>query len=149
MGAQAESKHAESKFSLQGYKVRDVLMKQYISIDAGEPIKTAIDLLLDSQSKIFLITENNEAVGTLNRDQIIMALSEKGENVVIHSAMNKNLIYLDVETLLENIFELVYKNKNNLMLVLENNELIGTLDTENLLEFLLIKGVKSKKAYAT
>jgi hypothetical protein len=23
-------------------------MKQYISIDAGEPIKTAIDLLLDS-----------------------------------------------------------------------------------------------------
>jgi predicted transcriptional regulator len=60
--------------------------------------------------------------------------------------MNKNLIYLDVETLLENIFELVYKNKTNLLLVLENNELVGTLDTENLLEFLLIKGVKSKNA---
>lgn len=148
MGAQAESKHADSKYSLKGYKVRDVLMKQYITIDAGEPIKTAIDLLLDSQSKIFLITENNEAVGTLNRDQIIMALSEKGENVVIHSAMNKNLIYLDVETLLENIFELVYKNKNNLMLVMEKNELVGTLDTENLLEFLLIRGAKSKTSYA-
>lgn len=148
MGAQAESKHADSKYSLKGYKVRDVLMKQYITIDAGEPIKTAIDLLLDSQSKIFLITENNEAIGTLNRDQIIKALSEKGENVVIHSAMNKNLIYLDVETPLENIFELVYKNKNNLMLVMENNELVGTLDTENLLEFLLVRGVKSKKVYA-
>jgi Zn-dependent protease/predicted transcriptional regulator len=146
MGAQMESKHADSKYSLKGYKVRDVLMKQYISIDAGEPIRTAIDLLLDSQSKIFLITENNEPVGTLNRDQIIMTLSEKGENALIHSAMNKNLIYLDVETLLENIFELVYKNKTNLMLVMENNELVGTLDTENLLEFLLIKGVKSKNA---
>jgi len=95
-----------------------------------------------------LITENDEPIGTLNRDQIIMALSEKGENALIHSAMNKNLIYLDVEMLLENIFELVYKNKTNLMLVMENNELIGTLDTENLLEFLLIKGVKSKKEYA-
>jgi Zn-dependent protease/predicted transcriptional regulator len=146
MGAQMESKHADSKYSLKGYKVRDVLMKQYISIDAGEPIKTAIDLLLDSQSKTFLITENNEPIGTLNRDQIIIALSEKGENVVISSAMNKNLIYLDVETLLENIFELVYKNKTNLMLVMENNKLVGTLDTENLLEFLLIKGVKSKNA---
>jgi predicted transcriptional regulator len=80
-----------------------------------------------------LITQNNEPVGTLNRDQIIVALSEKGENVVIRSAMNKNLIYLDVETLLENIFEL--QNKTNLMLVMENNELVGTLDTENLLNF--------------
>jgi hypothetical protein len=26
------------------------------------------------------------------------------------------------------------------MLVMENNELVGTLDTENLLKFLLIKG---------
>jgi predicted transcriptional regulator len=81
-----------------------------------------------------LITQNNEPVGTLNRDQIIVSF-RKGENVVIRSAMNKNLIYLDVETLLENIFELVYKNKTNLMLVMENNELVGTLDTENLLNF--------------
>jgi hypothetical protein len=28
-------------------------MKQYISIDAGEPIKTAIDLLLDSRLLIY------------------------------------------------------------------------------------------------
>jgi len=60
--------------------------------------------------------------------------------------MNKNLIYLELETLLENIFKLVYKNKTNLLLVMENNELGGILDTESLLEFLLIKGVKSKNA---
>jgi predicted transcriptional regulator len=51
---------------LKGFKVRDILMKQYQSIDVNEPIKTAITLLLDSQSKIFMITENNEPVGTLN-----------------------------------------------------------------------------------
>jgi predicted transcriptional regulator len=65
--------------SLKGFKVRDILMKQYQSIDVNEPIKTAITLLLDSQSKIFMITENNEPVGTLNRDQIIAALSENGK----------------------------------------------------------------------
>ncbi|SEA98442.1 Zn-dependent protease (includes SpoIVFB) [Flavobacterium gillisiae] len=144
MGAQMETEHTSSKFILKGFKVRDVLMKQYQTIDANEPIKTAIALLLDSQSKIFMITENNEPVGTLNRDQIIAALSERGENTDIRSAMNKNLIYLDVETLLEDIFELVSANKSNLMLVMENGFLVGTLDTENLLEFLLIKGVKSR-----
>jgi hypothetical protein len=45
-----------------------------------------------------------------------------------------------VETLLEDIFELVSANKSNLMLVTENGQHIGVLDTENLLEFLLIKG---------
>jgi Zn-dependent protease len=144
VSAQMETQHAASKFILKGFKVRDVLMKQYHRIDANEPIKTAITLLLDSQSKIFMITENNEPVGTLNRDQIIAVLSEKGENTDVRSAMNKNLIYLDVETLLEDIFELVSANKSNLMLVTENGLLVGTLDTENLLEFLLIKGVKSR-----
>ncbi|WP_339920990.1 site-2 protease family protein [uncultured Flavobacterium sp.] len=144
VSAQMETEHAASKFILKGFKVREVLMKQYLSIDVNEPIKTAIALLLDSQSKIFMITENNEPVGTLNRDQIIAALSERGENTDVRSAMNKNLIYLDVETLLEDIFELVSVNKSNLMLVMENGLLVGTLDTENILEFLLIKGVKSR-----
>lgn len=147
MGAQMESEYADSKYSLKGNKVRDVTMKQYNTIDAAEPIKTAVDLLLDSQSKIFLITENNKPVGTLNRDQIIKALSAKGEDITISSAMDRKLIYLDAETLLENIIEFVYENKTNLMLVTENNELLGTVDTENLLEFIMIKEIKSKKVY--
>ena len=51
--------------------------------------------------------------------------------------MNKNLVFLNIETLLADIFELVY-----------HNQLVGTLDTENLLEFILIKEVKQKSAYA-
>lgn len=34
------------------------------------------------------------------------------------------------------------------MLVTENDKVIGTLDTENVLELILIKEVKTKKAYA-
>lgn len=147
MGAQMESEFAESKHSLKGYKVRDVLMKQYQTIDSHETIKKAVALLLDSQYKNFLVTENGEPVGTLNRDQIIMALSKNDENMVIHNVMNKNLIFLDIDALLEDIFELVYKNKSHIMLVMENDQLLGTLDTENLLEFLLIKEVKQKKAH--
>jgi hypothetical protein len=49
-----------------------------------------------------------------------------------------------VETLLEDIFE-VSANKSNLMLVTENGQHIGVLDTENLLSFLI--KVKSKQAY--
>ena len=147
IGAQIEADYTESKFMLKGFKVEDVVMKDYQTIDADEKIKKAVELLLDSQNKIFLITENNIPVGTLNRDQIIMALSKKGDDEFIYNVMDRNLIILESNSLLENVFELIQQNKSTLMLVMENNQLIGTLDIENLLEFILINEVKIKKAH--
>lgn len=148
MSAQIEKNFTESKFILKDYKVKDVLMTKYLSIESTELLKTAVTLLLDSQSKDFLITQNSTPIGTLNRNEIIKALSEKGDNEPIYTIMNRNLIFLDANSHLEDVFELIYKNKSSLMLVMENNEMIGTLDTENLMEFLLIKEVKSKKSDA-
>ena len=148
IGAQIESEYTESKHILKGYTVRDVLMKQYPIIDYNETLETAVKLMLDSQNKCFLVTENNIPMGTLNRDQIIEALSKKEEETELSSIIDRNLIILQADSFLEDVFELVYKNKSTLMLVMEDNQLIGTLDTENLLEFILIKEVKAKRAHA-
>ena len=148
MGAQIESEYTESKYMLKGYKVRDVLMKQYPTIDYNETLETAVKLMLDSQNKHFLVTQNGIPMGTLNREQIIEGLSKKEEESELPSIIDKNLILLQADSLLEDVFELVYKHKSTLMLVMENNQLIGTLDTENLLEFILINEVKAKRAYA-
>jgi signal-transduction protein with cAMP-binding, CBS, and nucleotidyltransferase domain len=147
MGAQIESEYTESKHLLMGFKVRDVLMKHYQIIGANETLKTAVAMLLDSPYKNFLVTQENLPVGTLNRDQIIEALSKKEEETQLSSIMDSNLILLQADSFLEDIFELVYKNKSTLMLVMEDNQLIGTLDTENLLEFILIKEVTAKRAH--
>jgi len=148
MGAQIESEYTESKHFLKGYKVRDVLMKQYPIIDYNETLETAVKLMLDGQNTHFLVTENDIPMGTLNREQIIEALSQKGEEVELSSIIDRDLILLQADSLLEDVFELVYKNKSTLMLVIEDNQLIGTLDTENLLEFILIKEVKARRAHA-
>ena len=147
MGAQIESEYTESKHLLKGFKVRDVLMKNYQIIGVNETLETAVAMLLDSPYKNFLVTQENLPVGTLNRDQIIEALSKKEEETQLSSIMDSNLILLQADSFLEDIFELVYKNKSALMLVMEDNQLIGTLDTENLLEFILIKEVKAKRAH--
>ena len=147
MGAQIESEYTESKHLLKGFKVRDVLMKHYQIIGVNETLETAVAMLLDSPYKNFLVTQENLPVGTLNRDQIIEALSKKEEETQLSSIMDSNLILLQADSFLEDIFELVYKNKSTLMLVMEDDQLIGTLDTENLLEFILIKEVKAKRAH--
>jgi Zn-dependent protease/predicted transcriptional regulator len=148
MGAQIESEYTETKYMLKGYKVRDLIMKQYPTIDYNETLETVVKLMLDSQNKHFLVTENGIPMGTLNREQIIEALSKKEDEKELSSIMDRELILLQADALLEDVFELVYKNKSTLMLVMENNQLIGTLDTENLLEFILINEVKAKRAHA-
>jgi Zn-dependent protease/CBS domain-containing protein len=145
MAAQIETNYTDSKYLLKGYKVRDIVIQNFLSLDSKETLATATQLLLNSQSKDFLITKDGRASGTLNRDEIITALSQKKENSSLETIMNTNLVYLDANSLLEDAFETIYKNKSSLLLVLENQELIGILDTENLLEFILIKEVKSKK----
>ena len=147
MGAQIESEYTESKYMLKGYKVRDVLMKQYPTIDYNETLETAVKLMLDSQNKHFLVTENDIPMGTLNREQIIAALAKKEGETKLSSIMDRELILLQADNLLEDVFELVYKNKSTLMLVIDDNQLIGTLDTENLLEFILINEVKANRAH--
>ena len=147
MGAQIESEYTESKYMLKGYKVRDVLMKQYPTIDYNETLETAVKLMLDSQNKHFLVTENDIPMGTLNREQIIAALAKKEGETRLSSIMDRELILLQADNLLEDVFELVYKNKSTLMLVIDDNQLIGTLDTENLLEFILINEVKANRAH--
>lgn len=145
MAAQIETNYTDSKYILKGHRVRDIVMQKFLTLESNETLATAIQLLLNSQSKNFLITKNGRASGTLNRDEIITALSQKKENSSLDTIMNKNLVYLDADSLLEDVFEIIFKNKTSLLLVLENQKLIGTLDTENLLEFILIKEVRSKK----
>ncbi|WP_396184980.1 CBS domain-containing protein, partial [Flavobacterium sp.] len=148
MAAQIETNYTESKYLLKGYKFRDILMKQNPTIDCNETLDTAVKLMLDSQNKYFLVTKNGILLGTLNRDQIIEGLSKKEEEASLSSIIDKNLIYLEANTLLEDVFELIYKHKSTLMLVIEDNRFIGTLDMENLLEFILVNEVKTKKIHA-
>lgn len=144
VGAQAEANYTQIRSTLSEYKVKDVLMKDFKVIDKNETVKKAVQLLLNGQSKNFLITENNQPVGTLSRDEIIKALSERGENEVIENVMNRSLIFLHPNSPLKTVYQQSQLNKSSLMPVMDNNQLIGTLDMENILEFIMVKETQGK-----
>jgi Zn-dependent protease len=143
-GAQAEAQFTQSKSMLGDYKVKDAVMKDFQTIETIEPVKTAVHLLLNGQNKTFLITKNQIPAGTLSRDEIIRALAESGDNTPVGTIMNPNLIILESEMLLEKVYQQMLQHKSPLMLVVENNKPIGTLDPENILEFIMIADAKRK-----
>lgn len=143
--AQLETESVEFKNLLEGYTVRDVVMKEYQIIEADEKIKKAVAIILETEHRKFLVTQNNSLVGTLNKDQIIKALSEKGEEAYIYDVMDKKIDYIDINTPLEIVIERVYEKKSTFLLVKENDQLAGILDSDNLSEFILINSIKQNK----
>lgn len=75
IGSQITADDTKYQFMLKGLIIPDVVMKQYELIKVNHTVKTAVAMVLDSKNKNFLITEEDVPVRTLNRDQIIVALS--------------------------------------------------------------------------
>ncbi|MBA3900424.1 MAG: site-2 protease family protein, partial [Bacteroidetes bacterium] len=147
MAAQAEADYTQAKSFLQGYTVKDVVMHEFNMIDYAEPLSKAIDLLLNGQGTDFLITKDGEVAGTLSRNEMIKALTEKGKDTQIGAVMNPDVQFLESKTPLEELYNQAGKKNASLMPVVENDELIGVLDTENILEFIMIREAEERNKF--
>jgi Zn-dependent protease/predicted transcriptional regulator len=145
LGAQSEAMHAQSKFLLKGFTVKDVIMHQIPLIDSSASIKEAANKLLDSQNKVFLVVKDDKPVGTLSRDQIINALAEQGETASVDKFKDNDLLFLEPKMELEKAWSLMQQKKKSILPVLSDGHLIGAVDQENIAEFILIRSVSAKR----
>ena len=139
LGAQGEVEMTKVGFMLRGIFVKDIVMKHYETIDENDIVENAVKQLLNGQCKNFLVTSQNNPVGSLSRDEIIEALSNNGNTATIHAVMNKSPLRLSVQEPIEAAYQKMLGNKNGLAIVYDNQQFVGVLDLDNILEFIMIK----------
>jgi predicted transcriptional regulator len=144
VAAQIEADYVMIQSQLQGYTVKDALMKNYQTLNANDSIQKAITLLLNSQNNLFLVIDCEHVVGTINRNEIIVAIEKFGPNEIVQNIMNKNLVTLQAESTLESAFQQSQQSNSILMPVLDQNKLIGTIDATNIIEFIQINDALNK-----
>ncbi len=137
LGAGAESAYTQTKSLLQGFTVKDVVMHEVPFIDKNASLKEAVDQLLNSQNKNFVVTDAGNPVGTLNRDQIIKALHEKDDKIPVDKIMKDVPLYFPTGAPLDKVLHEIQKHK--IILVADDGKLEGIVDDENLAEFILIR----------
>lgn len=141
LGAQSEASYTQAQFFLKGNYVKNIAMQQFGSLRAEDSVQQAVDLLLNSQDKNFLIFRGEVPVGTLSRDEIIQALSHQKAERPIEEVMNRELLLLQADMPLEEAFTQMQQYKN-LAPIYHNDQLIGALDLENILEFIMVQSAK-------
>lgn len=139
LGAQSESVYARSKLMLQGYTVKDVLMHEVPMMDVRTTIGQAAARLLDGQNRNFLVTDADKPVGTISRDQIIKALGERGQSILVDEVKDDQLVILAPDRPLEEAWQSLQQEKKPLILVMRDGVLAGVVDHENMSEFILIQ----------
>lgn len=144
LGAQGEAEMTKAGFMMKGILVKDILMKNYETIEENDTIETAVNKLLNGQCKNFVVTANKLPVATLGRDEIIKALSDNGKQTILQSVADKNPIRLNANKSLEEVYPIMAAGKNSLALVYDKEQFIGVLDLENILEYIMIKEAEGK-----
>lgn len=151
LGAGAESNFESTRSALANYKVRDVLMHHFTAFHAFETLDKAIATLLDGQEKEFLVEQDNEIIGIITRDEIIRGLREQGQEAAIGRIANKQFFTLTPDMPLQDAYEKMTQNNSPICPVIENGQLIGVLNMENITEVVMLAnaGLERKKLLKT
>ncbi len=150
LGAGAEANFEATRSALAKYSVRDALMHQFTKLHAFETIESAITTLLDGQEKEFIVEQDNEIIGVVTRDEIIQGLRELGQNAHINRIINKEYMVLSPDMGLREAYEIMSRSKASICPVMENGELIGVLNMENITEVVMLEnaGLQAKTLQA-
>lgn len=148
LGAGAEANFESTRSALSKYKVRDVLMHQFTTFHAFETLDKAIAALLNGQEKEFLVEQDNEIIGVITRDEIIRGLREQGQDAAIGRIANKQFLSLIPDMPLEEAYAQMSQSGNAICPVMENGQLVGVLNMENITEVVMLAnaGLERKNA---
>ena len=139
LGAGIEATGEQTRSELSGLTVRDALMKKFTNLSPYDTLGTAVDALLNSQETEFVVTDFDEPIGLLTRNEIIRGLAEKGPDARVSSFMNREFFVVGPELKLSDFLQEVSSHGRDVALVMDHGELLGMIDRENVEERLMVE----------
>lgn len=139
LGAGMEAAGEQARSDLSGLSVRDALMLRFTELSPFDTIGTAADALLNSQETEFVVTDRDEPIGLLTKNDIIRGLSERGTEARVSSYMNRDFFIVPPEMMLADFLQQVVSQGVSMAIVMEDGELRGLIDRENVEERLLVE----------
>jgi Zn-dependent protease/predicted transcriptional regulator len=144
-GAQAEARHAQTEFVLEGNTIQKITMRNYPALSGNSILREAIDLTLTTQQKNFVVVDGSQIIGTMSQSNIIRSLRDHQDDVKLADVMDRNLLYMPVTTPMEEALQKMKQEDKSMAIVTENDMHIGIIDSDNLIEFILIQQARGKE----
>lgn len=147
VGATQEVMATSAQELMRGATVLDAMITDFRTLQHGNSIRDAADLLLATSQQDFPVLSGEQTVGLLNRTSLLKAMASEGPDSYVAGAMEREFPRLDPRMKLADA-ALLMGQTGNCGLVFEREKLVGLLTGENLSEFLVLRKIRQTRGSA-
>ena len=131
LAAGEERAIVETRTSLAGVPVRDAMLTDFLTLDAGEPLQRAVDYLIAGSQADFPVLENGAPIGTLGLAELLAALQRDGARARVGDVVARDPASAQPGEPLEGVLQRMRGRGRSALPVVENGRLVGILsDTD-------------------
>jgi Zn-dependent protease/predicted transcriptional regulator len=138
LGAAQEAAAALGRSLTAGIPVRSAMVTEFRTLTHDSTIRDAVNLTLQTSQHDFPVMHGPQVVGLLSRQGLLRTLAAEGADAYIASAVDREFVTLPSDADLADALPSMARVAS-CALVMENEELIGLLTTQNLSEFLMLR----------
>lgn len=138
LGAAQEGAAAMGRTLTHGIPVRAAMITEFHTLEHGNTIRDAANLLLSTHQQDFPVVHGDKVVGLLGRNLLLKALAAEGPDAYVAGVMDRDFLSIDPAMDLAEVLPLMAQ-AGRCALVMDHESLLGLLTTDNLSEFLLLR----------
>ncbi len=138
LGAAQEGAAAMGRTLTHGIPVRAAMITEFRTLEHGNTIRDAANLLLSTHQQDFPVMLSGKVVGLLGRNLLLKALAAEGPDAYVAGVMDRDFLAIDPSADLADILPSMAQ-AGRCALVMDQEKLLGLLTTDNLSEFLLLR----------
>ena len=112
-------------------KVRDVMVTDLITVDADEPVTTAVDLMEKHGISRLLVRDEGKIVGIITERDVVKAVGsrkkrgKKPTHIYVSSACTKDLVWVRPDDDIRKVVKLMLDKKISSVVVKDNDKVVG------------------------
>ncbi len=147
IGASQESSATQMKNAISGIPVGRAMLTDYKSLSPRDPLSQMSQLILAGSQHDFPVVDNDRVVGVVTRDDFLVALTQRGQNVAISAIMRSDPPAVDSYEMVESALMRIQESGIPALPVTHSGQLVGIVTAENITEYLMIRSaLKASRA---
>ncbi len=146
LGAAHEGAAARGRILTTGFPVRAAMITDFRTLQHGDTIRDAGNLLLTTSQHDFPVMHGDAVVGLLTRSALVRAMLTEGPDSYVAGAMDREFARVSPDQPLQDALPLVSAPGACALVMDSDDRLLGLLNSENVSEFLLLRQVSLAQA---
>lgn len=145
IAARQEASAIQIRSTLSGTPARAAMLTDFNTLQSRDTLAVVLHLTLQESQHNFPVTEQGRAIGILTRTDLLSALADHGRDHPITLVMRREFPIVESAEELDIVYQRLQECGCENLPVVENGQLVGLVNEDNLDEYLLIEAILQKR----